>query len=64
MGRQFVNEDYYRNLKVKRSQGKQFIKWHSNSGTRVKYRAEAFAKAKATKEALESEDEDLTNETC
>ena len=49
-GRQFVNEDYYRGLKVRRSKGKQFIKWHTDGARRVKSRAIAKKEARTKQE--------------
>ena len=38
--RQFVNEEYYRNLKVRRSKGKRFIKWYSDGASNSLERAQ------------------------
>ena len=54
--REFINEEYYRNLKPRRSKGKRFIKWFTEGGTSSLERAELKAKAKQVKFAENSTD--------
>ena len=43
--RAFINEEYYRNLKPRRSKGKRFIEWGTDGGTSSLERANLKLKA-------------------